>query len=44
MDSFAIAVLIGAGVVVLVFVGLLLLDKGKPPVASPAPTKSSGKR
>jgi hypothetical protein len=44
MDSFTIAVLVGAGVVVAVFLALLVLDKGKPPAVTPAPSKSSAKR
>jgi hypothetical protein len=43
MDSFTIAVLVGGGVLILLFGLALVLDKGKPP-ASPAPTGKPGKR
>jgi hypothetical protein len=45
MDSFAIAVLVGAGAVILIFGLMIVLDKGKPatPAAASAPQKV-GKR
>jgi hypothetical protein len=45
MDSFVIAVLIGAGVVVLVFGLMIVIDKGKPVTSSATtPAKVAGKR
>ena len=45
MDSFVIAVLVGGGVVVLVFALMIVLDKGKPAASSAtAPAKVAGKR
>jgi hypothetical protein len=43
MDSFTIAVLAGAALVILVFVLLIVLDKGKPSVPAAAPARA-GKR
>jgi hypothetical protein len=44
-DSFTIAVLAGAAVVLLIFVLMTLFDKGKPvPPPTSAPAKGSGKR
>lgn len=51
MDSFVIAVLVGAGSVVLIFGLMILIDKGKPATTSAsgassasAPAKVAGKR
>jgi hypothetical protein len=45
MDSFTIAVLAGAALVILVFGVMMVFDKGKPPAAPvSAPVKASGKR
>jgi hypothetical protein len=49
-DSFTLAVLVGALLVVLVFAAMMVLDKGKPsapPAGAPAkvaPAKVAGKR
>lgn len=45
MDSFAIAVLVGAAVVILVFGLMIVLDKGTPARSTAsAPAKVAGKR
>jgi hypothetical protein len=45
MDSFTIAVLSGAGLVILVFGIMIVMDKGKPSVPpASAPAKVAGKR
>ena len=44
MDSFVIAVLVGAGLVVLVLALMVVMDKGKPAAPASAPAKTSGKR
>jgi len=45
MDSFTIAVLVGAAVVILIFGAMTAFDKGKTPASPPtAPAKAAGKR
>ncbi len=44
MDSFTIAVLVGAAVVLLVFVLMIVMDKGKPAVPPATAPARAGKR
>lgn len=45
MDSFAIAVLSGAALVIVIFAIMIVMDKGKPSVPpASAPAKVAGKR
>jgi hypothetical protein len=43
-DSFTIAVLAGAALVLVVFVAMIILDKGKPAVPVAAAPAKAGKR